>query len=99
MDSNSEVIQETPDMDFSENLAEQETPDMNFDDVNAEETPDMNFSEIGPDTVNTNHERFAADDSDIDDLDEPDQYIEGDDDDVGDSNQETSNQNNSESGL
>lgn len=97
MDNFSELLQETPDMDFSENVMEQETPENNFDEINAEETSDMNLSEMV--LVHTaNEELFAGDDSDIDDLDEPDQYVEGEDD-VEDSHQETSNQNNSESGL
>lgn len=94
METDSEVIAETPDINFSENITEQ--------DITEQETPDINFSEIvletGPNKANKSYERFTADDSDIDDLDEPDQYVEKDDE-TEDLNQESNNKNNSESGL
>lgn len=136
METESEVtLPETPDIDFSENFAEQETPDINFSDMNAsetpdidfgdqnfaseQETPDINFTEVGnaaetPDMDFNDHLEAVAteagnqsreradgfDDDDIDDLDEPDQYIEGE----GiatttDDTNEESNHNNNESGL
>lgn len=94
MENDSEVIQETPDMEFSENMMEQETPDINFD---TEETPDIDFSELRTDTANKSLERFIAEESDFDDLDEPDQYVERDVD-ADDTNQSGTNNNHSESG-
>lgn len=89
METNSEAIAETPDIDFSEDITEQETPDINFSEP-----------VLGTDqnTANKSYERFTADDSDIDDLDEPDQYVERDDE-TEDINQESNNKNHSESGL
>lgn len=109
MEKDSESIQETPDLDFSENAMEQETPDIDFSNINEIETPDIDFSEnILIDSIDKSHERFGADESEIDDLDEPDQYVEdedndgdGDDDDNDDDEQprtvSTTNEN-SESG-
>lgn len=53
-------FQETPDLDFSEPFAAE--PDAN----NGEETPNLVFTE----------EVAATEEDDIDDLDEPDQYVE-----------------------
>ncbi|XP_055311369.1 DNA polymerase epsilon subunit 4 [Sitodiplosis mosellana] len=86
METNSEVYAETPDMDFSENIAIQETPDINFSEIGLDPAPDT-------DTANKSHERFTTEDSDIDDLDEPDQYVEGEDD-SEDARQDSSNKNN-----
>ncbi|XP_031630367.1 DNA polymerase epsilon subunit 4 isoform X2 [Contarinia nasturtii] len=94
METNNEIVPETPDMEFSEDVAmEQETPDIHFDELHAEdETPDINFSEIFTDK---NQERFIAEESDIDDLDEPDQYVD-EDDEIAENNQETGDINHSE---
>lgn len=99
MESASEILQETPDLDFSENPMEQETPDIDFSDVNAIETPDIDFSENAVETVNTSHERerIFNDENDIDDLDEPDQYVD-EEDNTENANQNTIQNNNSESG-
>lgn len=112
MEKDSELIEETPDLEFSENIMEQETPDIDFsNNINDEmETPDMEFSEnILIDSMEKSHEqRFGADESEIDDMDEPDQYVEdeddnNDDDDDGDDNEGTRNvsptNENSESGI
>lgn len=97
METNSEVIAETPDMDYNEDSAEQETPDLNFSEI-AFEQQRINAIDANTDTINKSWEHFTANDSDIDDLDEPDQYVEGDND-ADETNQETNNQNHSESGL
>lgn len=89
METDSEAIAETPDLNFSEDMAEQETPDINFSEI--ELNP-------GADTANKIREHYTAEDSDIDDLDQPDQYVEGDDD-VEETNHETDNTNHNESGL
>lgn len=99
METDSELLAETPDIDFSENFAEQETPDINFSEINTVDTPDIDFNEDFAAAGNQSRERLAIDDNDdIDDLDEPDQYVEredGDDDDdvADDTNQESSNTN------
>lgn len=98
MESGSEIFPETPDLDFSQNQMEQETPDIDFSDINAMDTPDIDFSENAVDTVNTSRERFAVEEEDIDDLDEPDQYI-GEDDDIGNANNDATENINSETGL
>lgn len=91
METNSESMAETPDMDFGDDIAEQETPDINFSEIDVNIDQDI-------DAANKIRERYTADDSEIDDLDEPDQYVKGEDD-AEDINQDSSNQNHSESGL
>lgn len=96
METNSEIYAETPDMDFGENIAEQETPDINFSEIDLHQHAEP---DVDADTENKSNERFTAEDSDIDDLDEPDQYVEEEDDSEG-ARQESSNQiDHSESGL
>lgn len=97
MESSNEILQETPDLDFSQNPMEQETPDIDFSDFNAIETPDIEFSENVVETVNTSHERNFTDENDIDDLDEPDQYVD-EEDDTENANQDSIQNNNGESG-
>lgn len=60
---------------MSENLLndDQETPNIDFG-FNDTETPDIDFSNIDKETPNLNTSADA--DVDIDDLDEPDQYVE-----------------------
>lgn len=87
MEKDSDLIQETPDMVFSEDAMEQETPDIDFsNNINEMETPDIEFSEnILMDSMeNSREQRFGADESEIDDMDEPDQYVEDDDEDNND---------------
>lgn len=83
MERDSDLIEETPDLEFSENAIEQETTDIDFsNNLNDEmETPDIEFSEnILIDSMEKSHEqRFPADESEIDDMDEPDQYVEDED--------------------
>lgn len=98
MNSDDIYIQETPDLDFSENPIE-ETPDIHFSEEEQvdrilgeidQETPDIDFS----DNIATkyySHQNKEGDDSDIDDLDEPDQYVE---DDGNDPNTDTEADNN-----
>lgn len=108
MEKDSDSIQETPDLIFSENAMEEETPDIDFsNNINEMETPDIEFSEnILIDSMEKSHDEwFGADESEIDDMDEPDQYVEDedenndddDDDENGSRNHSPTNQN-SESG-
>lgn len=94
METNSEMYAETPDMDFGENVAEQETPDIDFSEIDLHQNPDTDA-----DTVNKSSERFTAEDSDIDDLDEPDQYVEEEDDSEGAKQDSSNKSDHSESGL
>lgn len=107
MEGDSELLQETPDMDFSENAMDEETPDIHFHNIHEMETPDLDFSENAhADSNDKIQERFGVDESEIDDMDEPDQYVEDDDygggdddvDDDGTKNDSTTNEN-SESGM
>lgn len=56
-------FQETPDLDFSEPFAAE------LDANNGEETPNLVFAEEVK-------QKVATEEDDIDDLDEPDQYVE-----------------------
>lgn len=77
MERDSDLIEATPDLDFDGYAMEQETPDIDFSNIDESETPDINFSEnVLIDSIDKGHERFGADESDIDDMDEPDQYVE-----------------------
>lgn len=80
MERDSDVLQETPDLDFDDNaMDEQEMPDIHFTNHIEMETPDIDFSE-NVDSLNKSHEsHFAVDESEIDDMDEPDQYVEDED--------------------
>lgn len=69
--------QDTPDINFSEDPNDAETPDINFTELEEHETADIHFDEITDETIEK--QRFETEDDDIDDLDEPDQYVEGDD--------------------
>lgn len=84
-----DLIQETPDLEFDDNaMDEQETPTIHFsNNINETETPDIDFSEnVSVDAANRSHEnRFGVDESEIDDMDEPDQYVEDEND--GDDNE------------
>lgn len=85
MDVNCEMLKETPDLEFSENPTEQETPDFDFSNINQIE-------------ISENvDEHFGADESDIDDLDEPDQYVEDDDENADVAQNQSATDNNSES--
>lgn len=98
METENEVLPETPDINFSEDFVEQETPDIDFNEINTAETPDIDFGEDFAAAGNQSREQLAIDDEDIDDLDEPDQYVEHEDDTADDTNQE-SNINTEETGI
>lgn len=70
---------------------DQETPDINF----TEETPDIDFSEIVGNSAVTEKAHFGSDEAeDIDDLDEPENYVENEDggDDIDNDDDEDTNQ-------
>lgn len=63
-------FQETPDLEFSEPIASEAVAN------DFEETPNLEFTE----------KTAATEEEEIDDLDEPDQYVEGADDDADEQN-------------
>lgn len=85
MDPENIIIAETPDLDFNENQTEI-VENVNYSEEQVEqifeameqETPDLDFSEqLFAEPIEDLH-RYTEDDEDIDDLEEPDQYVEDD---------------------
>lgn len=96
MDPDNNINSETPDLDFSENQAET-VQNVNYSEEQIEqifeameqETPDLDFSEPPLAEPADDLPRYTDGDEDVDDLEEPDQYVEDDESDAENNDNDT----------